>query len=43
MARVAINAPAPDFSLNDYKGNPFTLSEMRGVSNVMLIFNRGFF
>ena len=42
MPKVALNAEAPDFSLDDFQGNPFTLSEMRGKSNVMLVFNRGF-
>jgi peroxiredoxin Q/BCP len=43
MARVAINALAPDFTLADFEGNSFTLSSMRDVSSVMLVFNRGFF
>ena len=43
MPKVAINTLAPDFSLEDFMGDLFTLSELRGKSNVMLVFNRGFF
>jgi len=42
MPKIAIDTPAPDFSLSDYTGKPVTLSDYRGVSNVLLIFNRGF-
>ena len=40
--RVKINNPAPDFSLQDFMGNKFMLSEYEGMKNVVLIFNRGF-
>jgi len=33
--------PAPDFTLNDQDGHPFTLSAQRG-SAVLLIFYRGY-
>jgi peroxiredoxin len=42
MAKVEINAQAPDFALKDYRGNDFKLSEFRGDMNVVLVFNRGF-
>ena len=42
MSRVEINAPAPDFSLEDYSGIIFSLSEQRGQNHVLLVFNRGF-
>ncbi len=42
MPKVEINTPAPDFSLEDFRGETFTLSEMQGKSNVLLVFNRGF-
>ena len=42
MTQVAINAKAPDFSLEDYEGNPFTLSDLQGKKHVFLVFNRGF-
>ena len=32
--------PAPDFTLNDQDGKPFTLSSLRG-SRVVLVFYRG--
>jgi len=33
--------PAPDFTLNDQDGKPFTLSSLRG-SRVVLVFYRGY-
>jgi len=43
MTKVAINTPAPDFSLQDFTGRTFRLSDQRGKENVVLVFNRGFF
>jgi peroxiredoxin len=43
MARVALNTPAPDFTLQDFQGQFFRLSDWRGRANVLLVFNRGFF
>lgn len=42
MAKVTLNTPAPDFSLRDYQGNEVRLSDYKGKSNVLLVFNRGF-
>ena len=42
MPKVAINTPAPNFTLPDYKGQPVTLSDYHSESNVLLVFNRGF-
>lgn len=42
MPKVALNAPAPDFSLADFNGNPVKLSDFRGKAHVLLVFNRGF-
>ncbi len=42
MARVKLDAPAPDFEIQDFKGNTIRLSDYRDKSNVLLIFNRGF-
>lgn len=42
MPRVAIDALAPDFTLEDYRGRPFSLSSLRGERSVVLVFNRGF-
>ncbi len=39
---VALETPAPDFEINDFAGTPFRLSRLRGDSNVLLVFNRGF-
>ena len=43
MAQVALNTAAPDFTLDDYQGNGFSLSQLKGEKNVLLVFNRGFF
>ena len=42
MARVSLDAPAPDFELTDYQGRPFRLADLSGQKNVLLVFNRGF-
>jgi len=42
MPKVSINSKAPDFELQDYKGNTVRLSDFKGKSNVILIFNRTF-
>ena len=42
MAKVELDIPAPDFELSDFAGCPFRLSGLRGTSNVLLVFNRGF-
>ncbi len=41
-ARIELNQPSPDFSLTDFSGSVFQLSDMRGLKNVVLVFNRGF-
>lgn len=42
MPKVAVNQPAPDFTLDDYRGNPVSLSQYRERQFVLLVFNRGF-
>jgi peroxiredoxin len=42
MPKVAINTTAPDFTLDNYSGEPVSLSNFRDKSNVLLVFNRGF-
>ncbi len=42
MAKVEINTPAPDFTLDDFTGRSVTVSGFRQKSNVLLVFNRGF-
>lgn len=43
MAQVALNTPAPNFTLNNYQGDPISLSQFKGNQHVLLVFNRGFF
>jgi len=40
--RVELNKQAPDFTLQDFRGNQLSLSDFRGKKNVLLVFNRGF-
>jgi mycoredoxin-dependent peroxiredoxin len=42
MPKVALNTPAPDFTLNDFNENPVKLSSFRNQKHVLLVFNRGF-
>ncbi len=42
MPKVSINTPAPDFALVSFKGELVCLSEFKGRSNVLLVFNRTF-
>jgi peroxiredoxin len=42
MARVSIDSVAPDFSLDDHRGNNVSLSELAETTHVLLVFNRGF-
>lgn len=39
--RVQVGAPAPDFSLETFRGDTLTLSEFRGKREVILVFYRG--
>jgi peroxiredoxin len=41
IERVAVGAPAPDFTLSVYGGGTLTLSQFRGQKNVVLVFYRG--
>lgn len=34
---------APNFRLNDYKGQSVSLSDYKYQKNIVLVFNRGFF
>lgn len=42
MPKVSLNTPAPDFTLEDASGNSVRLSDFKGKSNVLLVFNRTF-
>jgi peroxiredoxin len=39
---MALDTPAPDFTLVDFTGREVTLSDFRGSRHVLLVFNRGF-
>jgi peroxiredoxin len=42
MTKVFLNSPAPEFSLQNFKGEMVHLSDFKDRSNVLLVFNRGF-
>jgi peroxiredoxin len=42
MSKVALNKPAPEFDLTDYRGQPVKLADFRGQKHMLLVFNRGF-
>ena len=42
MSSIEVNQEAPDFEIEDFKGNKFKLSSFRGKSNVLIVLNRGF-
>jgi hypothetical protein len=41
LARVQVGDEAPDFTLAAYSGDYITLSQYRGMNNVVLVFYRG--
>ncbi len=42
MPQVALNKPAPEFSLENFEGVTVKLSDLNRNANVLLVFNRGF-
>ena len=42
MSQVELSREAPDFTLKDFTGAEFKLSDYRGKKNVLLVLNRGF-
>ena len=42
MPKVTLNTPAPDFTLQNFNDGTVRLSDFRGKSHVVLVFNRGF-
>ena len=42
MSSIEVNKEAPDFEIEDFKGNKFKLSNFRGNSNILVVLNRGF-
>ncbi len=41
LDRITVGEPAPDFRLMSYRGDVLTLSENRGVREILLVFYRG--
>lgn len=42
MKRLIVGDNAPDFTLPDYTGKNYTLSELLHTQHVLLVFNFGF-
>jgi peroxiredoxin len=42
MPQVTLNTPAPNFALPSFQGETVHLSDFKGKSIVVLVFNRGF-
>lgn len=42
MPQVEMNTPAPDFTLYDFNGKQFSLSEFKGKKHILMVLNRGF-
>jgi len=42
MSKLQIAVEAPDFVLNDFRGQAVSLNDFRDRKNVLLVFNRGF-
>lgn len=41
MASVELKKQAPDFEMNDYKGNTIRLSDFKNKKAVLIVLNRG--
>ncbi|BEP29182.1 thioredoxin domain-containing protein [Helicovermis profundi] len=42
MSSIKINKEAPNFEIEDFKGNKIKLSNFKEKKNVLIVFNRGF-
>lgn len=42
MPKVALNTPAPDFALQDFRGETIRLADFKDKAHVLLVFNRTF-
>ena len=42
MPRVSLNQSAPNFTLPDFSGKDFSLSDLKGQKIVLLVVNRTF-
>jgi peroxiredoxin len=40
--KVKVNMAVADFTLDDWQGNPVSLSDYKGKKHVVLVLNRGF-
>jgi peroxiredoxin len=40
--KIAVDTAVPDFTLEDWQGNPVSLSDYKGNKVVVLVLNRGF-
>jgi peroxiredoxin len=40
--KIEINLEVADFTLDDWQGNPVSLSDFKGKKHVVLVLNRGF-
>jgi peroxiredoxin Q/BCP len=42
MSKVELHTEAPDFTLEDFRGQMTRLTDYRGQKHVVLVLNRGF-
>ena len=42
MPKVALNTPAPDFALQDFRGETVRLTDFNSKAHVLLVFDRTF-
>jgi peroxiredoxin len=42
MPRVQVDAPAPEFALEDFRGREVRPADFASKNHVVLVFNRGF-
>jgi peroxiredoxin len=42
MPKIQLDTQSPDFTLISFDGHKISLSDFRGNSQVLLVFNRGF-
>lgn len=42
MAKIELNTKAPEFKLENYRGQEIRLSDFKEKKNVLVVLNRGF-
>lgn len=42
MPKVSVSTASPKFTLDDFCGEKFSLNDLEGSKNALLVFNRGF-